>query len=456
MLRILGIVLVISALLPSGGYAQNLIRNPSFENVPCNTPCGQDQGLMPSDWFTGPYSIVLPPADTLSNDGSYGLPPGSFGHFPGVLAADGKRWVAAVSYPNVYGLIEFVGQTLTAPLTPRARYTLTASVHRDNGSTGFAFPTPGSWRVELWSTTTSDTARKIVVGELGIVGGNSWVQQTLDFVAPADVGTYRNLVFVPISSSATAAAYPALDNVSLTGGLVVQIVPQIVAGSYDGGQTKYGTIMQVVNHLASPVTVSADFFSEDGSLAPLLMRTSNITRPTFTGSLSTLEIQSNSVLVITADAAPTGTILWGKFTTSAAITISTLFESRDTVTNVLYGRVGVNSSEPDMRQFLIPRIRNTTFGLDTGFALVNTGTTAATLTATLRTADGATVATDARTFAAGQHLSVFAKEYFGLANEPSGALYQFMIFESASPQFAVTALGIEGATLTSFPVNRLQ
>src|SRR5213594_1984852 len=117
MLRILGIVLVISALLPSGGYAQNLIRNPSFESVPCNAPCGQDQGLMPSDWFTAPYSIVLPPADTWSNDGSYGLSPGSYGHFPGLLAADGTRWVAAASYPNAFGLIEFVGQTLTAPLT---------------------------------------------------------------------------------------------------------------------------------------------------------------------------------------------------------------------------------------------------------------------------------------------------------------------------------------------------
>ena len=98
-------------------------------------------------------------------------------------------------------------------------------MHRDNGSTSSALPTPGSWRIELWTTTASDTARKIVVGELGIVSGNSCVQQTLEFVAPADAGTYRNLVFVPISSPATAAAYPAPDNVSLTGGLVIQIVP---------------------------------------------------------------------------------------------------------------------------------------------------------------------------------------------------------------------------------------
>src|SRR5437867_3866980 len=176
--------------------------------------------------------------------------------------------------------------------------------------------------------------------------------------------------------------------------------------------------MQVVNHLASPVTVSADVFSENGSLSPLLMRTSDVNRPTFTGSLSALELPANGVLVITADAAPTGTALWAKFATSAALTISTVFESHDSVTNVLFGRVGVSSSEPDIQQFVIPRIRNTTSGLDTGFAIVNTGTAAATLTSTLRTASCAIVATDVRTFAPGQHLSVFAREYFGLTNEP--------------------------------------
>src|SRR5205814_5436698 len=96
--------------------AANLIRNGSFEQTPCTTPCNQDQSYMPSEWFGLGYS-----GDTYSNDGSYGLAPDAYGNFTGATAQDGIRWVAAYSaYPELFG------QTLTAPLVPGATYTLGA------------------------------------------------------------------------------------------------------------------------------------------------------------------------------------------------------------------------------------------------------------------------------------------------------------------------------------------
>jgi len=59
------------------------------------------------------------------------------------------------------------------------------------------------------------------------------------------------------------------------------------------------------------------------------------------------------------------------------LSISTFFELRDGASNVLYSRVGVAASPANMSGFVIPRIREVAAGLDVGFALVNTGTTAA-------------------------------------------------------------------------------
>src|SRR5262249_58164491 len=89
--------------------ADNLLRNPSFELVPCETACIQDQGAMPSEWI-----VLGGSPDTFSNDGSYGLPPEGFGNFTGATAQDGIRWLVGASFVPP----ESFGQELIAPLLP--------------------------------------------------------------------------------------------------------------------------------------------------------------------------------------------------------------------------------------------------------------------------------------------------------------------------------------------------
>jgi hypothetical protein len=167
------------------------------------------------------------------------------------------------------------------------------------------------------------------------------------------------------------------------------------------------------------------------------------------------------VLVVTANTATTGTTSWGRIVTTGSASISAYFELRDGATNVLYNRVGVASSSPDLSNFVIPRVRNVASGLDVGFALVNTGTTSANITGSIRNANGEVVANRVLSLAALSHTAVFANQFFAaagcspcLASEPSGTNHSTMIFSSNSPQFAAMALSIEGASLTSFPIDR--
>jgi hypothetical protein len=175
------------------------------------------------------------------------------------------------------------------------------------------------------------------------------------------------------------------------------------------------------------------------------------------GALASFSLVANQVLVITSSEPANGTIGWGKIITSGTANISTFFELRDGVTRVLQSRVGVAASPADMAGFVVPRVRNIATGLDVGFALVNTGTESATLTGTLKDASGSTLAVKTIAMGALTHQAVFAQQFFALSNEPSGTNYHYIVFDSpTSSSFASMSLAIEGATLTSFPVDRLR
>ena len=184
----------------------NLLRNPSFENVPCATPCNQDQAFMPSEWLT---SQVTP--DTYSNDGSYGILPGDFGNFTGVTAQDGIRWVAGWSSAGH----ERFGQTLTAPLTAGEDYDFSGYLHqaiRDD------LNFPGGY--ELYLTSSSAGASLDTGVFLGLLGPTTsfesgWDLFSLSFTAPGNAGSLPFLMFNPVVTGA-GAAYPGLDNVSLS------------------------------------------------------------------------------------------------------------------------------------------------------------------------------------------------------------------------------------------------
>jgi len=233
-----------------------------------------------------------------------------------------------------------------------------------------------------------------------------------------------------------------------------------VIGSFDSGVTKYSTIVQVVNTGNSDAAVSVSFYKEDGDFSPVAMTTNVEQHATFTGSLSSLTLPAGHALVITGGTTPettpaSGLIGWGKLITTGNVSISTFFELRDGTSGNILSRIGIAASRPDLSSFLIPRVR-TRSGLDVAFAIVNTGAVPATITATLKDANGATLAKRPLTMSGGTHQALFARQFFSLSNESGDRNYQYIVFDSNSPSFAAIALAFEGGTQTSFPVDPLQ
>jgi hypothetical protein len=234
----------------------------------------------------------------------------------------------------------------------------------------------------------------------------------------------------------------------------------MVIGSFDGGLTKYSTVIEVVNTGSAEATVDFSFYKEDGSASALTLATNSPGRPTFVGSLNGFKLAGNSVLVIsggsTAETTPaSGIVGWARLAVTGHATIGTFFEVREGSTGVLYSRVGVPASRPDLSNFVIPRVR-TRSGLDVAFALVNTGSASASITATLKDASGATLAKRVLNMNPGSHQALFAHEFFSVAKETDDRTYQYILFNSNSPSFAAIALAFEGSTQTSFPVEPVE
>jgi hypothetical protein len=245
-----------------------------------------------------------------------------------------------------------------------------------------------------------------------------------------------------------------------TGSETTRVIPQVAIGSFDSGVTKYSTIVEVVNTGDSDATVAGTFYKEDGDVSPVAMSTNVQGRELFTGNLAAITLPAGRVLVISGGTMPAttpspGLIEWGKLITTGAVSISTFFEVRDGTTGILYSRIGIAASRPDLSSFLIPRV-HTKSGLDVAFALVNTGSNPASITATLKDANGNTVAKRAISMNGRTHQALFAQQFFSLSNESEDRNYQYIIFSSNSPSFAAIALAFEGGTQTSFPVDPLQ
>jgi len=255
-------------------------------------------------------------------------------------------------------------------------------------------------------------------------------------------------------------ALPATTSATGTGTETTKIIPQLAIGSFDSGVTKYSTIVEVVNTGDSDATVAGTFYKEDGEVSPVAMSTNVQGQEFFTGNLPGITLPAGRVLVISGGTLPAttpapGLIEWGKLTTTGTVSISTFFEVRDGTTNVLYSRIGIAASRPDLSRFLIPRV-HTRSGLDVAFALVNTAPNPASITATLKDANGMNVAKRTITMNGLTHQALFAHQFFSLSKESEDRNYQYMIFSSNSPSFAAIALAFEGGTQTSFPVDPLQ
>jgi hypothetical protein len=240
---------------------------------------------------------------------------------------------------------------------------------------------------------------------------------------------------------------------------ITKVIPQIPIGSFDGGLTKYSTAIQIVNTSGTPQTIKAAFFKEDGS--PLDSLTLPSSAAKVANGVHAALIAKDGVLVIngagTAGTAGNGVIGWGKITSCASLSIAAFFELHDAASNVLYSRVGLSASRPNMSKFVIPRIRDVSSGLDVGFALVNTALGGkATLRAELKDSTGKTLAAKDIVMPGGSHQMGFTKDFFSPLNDAAGVRnYHYVKFSSTSPTFAAIALAFEGGTQTSFPVDGL-
>jgi hypothetical protein len=245
-------------------------------------------------------------------------------------------------------------------------------------------------------------------------------------------------------------------------GTSTKVISHIPVGSFDGNVTKYRTVIQITNTGTTAVGLTGGIYKQDGTASALSLQMSGVaitgvTAVTHAVLTAGLSVPVGQTIVLVGENATTGSVSWMKITpTGGSIAASAFFELRDGATNLLYSRVGVSGSLSDMTKFVIPRVRNTASGTDVGFAVVNTGTASVVITVTLKGASGNTLATNVRGLAAGQQIAVFPKDFFGLTTEASGTDYQYMTFESSSPTIAATALAIEGASLASFPVEKLQ
>ncbi len=177
----------------------NLLRNPSFEIVPGPQ---QGQGLLPTDWVM----IALTP-DTFSNDGSYGLPPHAFGYFPGVVARDAIRWVAALATTTA----EMFGQQLSSPLLPSQNYRLTGWLHQAPRAD---LANPGSYEF-LLATSSTTPQSAVVLGRFPSTTQPQWERRTLQFTAPADATSRPWLVIRPVPTGTVASVFPGLDGLIL-------------------------------------------------------------------------------------------------------------------------------------------------------------------------------------------------------------------------------------------------
>lgn len=245
----------------------------------------------------------------------------------------------------------------------------------------------------------------------------------------------------------------ATCSISATAVQPAKIIPQIVAGSFEGGPT-YITVIQIVNTSSAPQDVSAAFYKEDGTPldnVPLTADKSSISN----GVLPPVSIPKDGVLIITAGAPSIpGKLGWGRVTTCGTSSISTVLEMRDS-TSKLLSLATVTASPANMSSFVIPRLRERSTGLDTAFAVVNTASSgSAILRAELIDATGSVIAAKDILMAAGSHQSLFVhKDLFPALKEGDARTYQHLKFSSTSPTFAATALAIEGTLLTSLPVE---
>ena len=242
--------------------------------------------------------------------------------------------------------------------------------------------------------------------------------------------------------------------VNLGAGDVPSIVPQIVSGSYDGGTTEYATVITITNTEESVVRVAGTFYDVSGKPSTLGYSVNGVDGRVQDGVLESLALEPKEVLVVRTPQVATGTTNWARIVTSDSAVVSSYFELRDGATKAMLARVSLPPSPTNLSNFVIPRVSDANTGLDVGFALVNTGSTAAEITITARDALGDIIAAKSQTLPPLSHTAQFVREYFNLSAEPADTVYGSVTFVSTAAQFAVLPLSVERGVLSSVPFER--
>jgi hypothetical protein len=241
---------------------------------------------------------------------------------------------------------------------------------------------------------------------------------------------------------------------------IIKVVPQVAVGSFDGGLTTYRTVIRITNPGPATVVISGTLYQGQpnggtGTSFPISFDTNQTPPATITGSFSSVSVAPNATLTLTGASSDAGHVGWCKIISTGDISVVAVFELRDRSTGVLYSRAGIPASTADMKSFMIPSMRISATSLDVAFALVNTGATAASITATLYDSRGDQLGSSQKLNVPGLgHINKFVSDLFNLSGDANGSSH--VRFNSSSAQWAVTAFGYEGRALTSFPVERLE
>src|SRR5262249_20174793 len=236
-----------------------------------------------------------------------------------------------------------------------------------------------------------------------------------------------------------------------SGAHITKVIPHIARG---GG---YRTFIQIINDSSATVRVGANFYNPSGTVSTVTFKKDDLKGnvSSMSGSIVGESIPAGGILLLDFDNSGDLVTNWGFITSDGPVVIATAFEVRNSA-HALISLVGVPASAADMKQFVIPRVRNTTTGLDVGFAVANTGTNEASITVTMRNSKNEMMASRVLTLKSKEQTAIFAYQFFegvGLT-DPQGTSYSFLDFSSSSSQFAAIALAVEGTNLAGFPVEK--
>jgi hypothetical protein len=223
---------------------------------------------------------------------------------------------------------------------------------------------------------------------------------------------------------------------------------------------EYEIAVFVTNLHTAPITISANFYNRNGSPSPLRYdRYINITQDgvPFMGTMPATTIPVGGMILIDGSSPGFGAINWASFTANGNFSIATIILVGNNVTDTFESIVGVPASAPDMRTFMFPRVFDPELSADVGFAVVNTGNTSATVTATLRDMTGSVIVSRDLTLGPRSQTSIYTGQFFGSSlTESERTQFATLTMSSNSPQFAATALFIASGILTTLPVEKLQ